>query len=327
MAYSPDVQTWLDYYKTNPDTRSIPEAQLVPYAESFVRQNKLPPAPGTPISASPVQLSGGDKDARDILIGELNRWGLGELVDDFESYIQRGYSPAQADLELRKTEPFKKRFAGNEMLTKAGFNALSIGEYLSVENEMRNQLKYMPKQFSSTEELAKLIGGRLAPNEVGRRVKAAEDFVTQTPQSVRDEYLRMYGVNSNDIAAALLNPVLAEPVINDRIRKATITGAAKDQGVSTSLTEQIASATPDITYTEAAQGFAQAQELGTRGQALSQIYGDQYGIEEATKETFGLAGAAQAEKTKKKLASKERAAFSGSTGIRAGSLAQDKRSL
>ena len=128
-------------------------------------------------------------------------------------------------------------------------------------------------------------------------------------------------------AAALLNPVLAEPVINDRIRKATITGAAKDQGVSTSLTEQIASATPDITYTQAAQGFAEAQELGTRGQALSQIYGDQYGIEEATKETFGLAGAAQAEKTKKKLASKERAAFSGSSAIRAGSLAQEKGSL
>lgn len=327
MAYSPDVQAWLDYYKTNPDTKNVPEAQLVPYAESFVRQNKVPPTPGAPIGSAPVQLSGADKDARDILIGELNRWGLGELVDDFENYIQRGYSPAQADLELRKTEQFKKRFAGNEALTKSGFNAYSIPEYLSIENEMRNALKYMPKQFSSTEELAKLIGGRVSAAEVGRRVQAAQDFVYQTPQSVRDEYLRMYGVSSNDIAAALLNPVLAEPVINERIRKATITGAAKDQGVSTSLTEQIAQATPDITYTQAAQGFAQAQELGTRGEKLGQIYGDQYGIEEATKETFGLAGAAQAEKTKKKLASKERASFSGSAGIRAGSLAQEKGAI
>ena len=322
MAETPAVQAWVDYY-----AREFPnepdKAALLAYARNQGNAGKTPPTTTNSTAATQKQVA-----AIDILKEAFNEYGLSSLIEEIDKYIQQGYTdPDTIQLMLAKTQPYKDRFAGNEMLRAAGFNALPINEYLSVENEMRNQLKYMPERFSSTKELAKLIGGRLAPNEVGRRVKAAEDFVTQTPQSVRDEYLRMYGVNSNDIAAALLNPVLAEPVINDRIRKATITGAAKDQGVSTSLTEQIASATPDITYTEAAQGFAEAQELGTRGQELSQIYGDQYGIEEATKETFGLAGAAQAETTKKKLASKERASFSGSSAVRAGSLAQEKRSL
>lgn len=322
MAETPAVQAWVDYYArefpNEPDKNA-----LLAYARNQGNAGKTPPTTTNSTAATQKQVA-----AIDILKEAFKEYGLSSLVGEIDKYIQQGYTDRDTiQLMLAKTQPYKDRFAGNEMLRAAGFNALPIDEYLSVENEMRNQLKYMPERFSSTKELAKLIGGRLSPNEVGRRVKAAEDFVTQTPQSVRDEYLRMYGINSNDIAAALLNPVLAEPVINDRIRKATITGAAKDQGVSTSLTEQIASATPDITYTEAAQGFADAQELGTRGQALSQIYGDQYGIEEATKETFGLAGAAQAEKTKKKLASKERASFSGSSGIRAGSLAQEKGSL
>jgi len=322
VAETPAVQAWVDYY-----AREFPnepdKAALLAYARNQGNAGKTPPTTTNSTAATQKQVA-----AIDILKEAFNEYGLSSLIEEIDKYIQQGYTdPDTIQLMLAKTQPYKDRFAGNEMLRAAGFNALPINEYLSVENEMRNQLKYMPERFSSTKELAKLIGGRLAPNEVGRRVKAAEDFVTQTPQSVRDEYLRMYGVNSNDIAAALLNPVLAEPVINDRIRKATITGAAKDQGVSTSLTEQIASATPDITYTEAAQGFAEAQELGTRGQELSQIYGDQYGIEEATKETFGLAGAAQAETTKKKLASKERASFSGSSAVRAGSLAQEKRSL
>lgn len=319
MAETPAVQAWLDYY-TRTQPAGADQNALLAYARSYASQGKVPPQ---------ATLTGEQQSNYTILKGAFESYGLGELLPIINSYIQQGLSDAEIELKLQETEPFKKRFAGNEMLRKAGKNVLSISDYLSAEDQMQKNFKQLglPAEFGSKDYIAKIIGGGTSVNEATSRAKSASDMVYATPQSVRDEYLRLYGVGVGELTAAFLDPAVAEPIINERIRKSTISGAAKDQGVSTGLAGEIAEATPDITYTQAAQGFAQAQELGTRGQELSQIYGDQYGIEEATKETFGLAGAAQAEKTKKKLASKERASFSGSSAVRAGSLAQEKRAL
>ena len=324
MAETPAVQAWVDYY-----AREYPnepnKAALLSYARNQANAGKTPPTTTNSTADTQKQVA-----AIDILKEAFSQYGLSSLIDDIDSYIQKGYTdPDTIKLMLEKTDEYKKRFAGNELLRKAGKNVLSVADYLSTENQMQQNFRQLglPKGFGSKDYIAKIIGAGVSVKEATDRATAASDMVYATPQSVRDEYLRLYNVGAGDLTAAFLNPTIAEPIINERIRRSTIGGAARDQGVSTGLAGEIAQATPDITYTEAAKDFAKAQELGTRGQALSQIYGDQYGIEEATKETFGLAGAAQAEKTKKKLASKERAAFSGSSAIRAGSLAQEKGSL
>lgn len=324
MAETPAVQAWVDYY-----AREFPnepdKAALLAYARNFASQGKTPPTTTNSTADTQKQVA-----AIDILKEAFNQYGLSSLIDDIDRYIQQGYTdPDTIELMLAKTDEYKKRFAGNEMLRKAGKNVLSIDQYLSAENQMQQNFKQLglPAEFGSKDYIAKIIGGGTSVNEATSRAKSASDMVYSTPASVRNEYLRLYGVGAGDLMAAFLDPAVAEPIINERIRKSTIGGAARDQGVQSNLVNEIASATPDITYTQAAQGFAQAQQEGMRGEKLSQIYGDQYGIQEATQETFGLAGAAKAETTKKKLASKERAAFSGSSGIRAGSLAQDNKSL
>jgi hypothetical protein len=324
VAETPAVQAWVDYYAREFPNEPDKDA-LLAYARAQGNAGKTPPTTTGSTTDTQKQVA-----AIDILKQAFNEYGLSELIDVIDSYIQQGYTdPDTIELMLAKTEPYKRRFAGNEMLRQAGKNVLSIGEYLSVENQMQQNFKQLglPEGLRSKDYIAKIIGSGTSVNEATSRAKSASDMVYSTPQSVRDEYLRLYGVGVGDLAAAFLDPAVAEPIINERIRKSTIGGAARDQGVSTSLVNEIASATPDITYTQAAQGFAEAQQLGVRGERLSSIYGDQYGIQEATQETFGLAGAAKAETTKKKLASKERAAFSGSSGIRAGSLAQDNKSL
>lgn len=324
MAETPAVQAWVDYY-----AREFPnepdKAALLAYARNQGNAGKTPPTTTNSTADTQKQVA-----AIDILKEAFNQYGLSSLIDDIDRYIQQGYTdPDTIELMLAKTDEYKKRFAGNEMLRQAGKNVLSIGEYLSVENQMQQNFKQLglPEGLRSKDYIAKIIGSGTSVNEATSRAKSASDMVYSTPASVRNEYLRLYGVGVGDLAAAFLDPAVAEPIINERIRKSTIGGAARDQGVQSNLVNEIASATPDITYTQAAQGFAQAQQEGMRGEKLSQIYGDQYGIQEATQETFGLAGAAKAETTKKKLASKERAAFSGSSGIRAGSLAQDNKSL
>jgi hypothetical protein len=324
VAETPAVQAWVDYY-----AREFPnepdKAALLAYARNQGNAGKTPPTTTNSTADTQKQVA-----AIDILKEAFNQYGLSSLIDDIDRYIQQGYTdPDTIELMLAKTDEYKKRFAGNEMLRQAGKNVLSIGEYLSVENQMQQNFKQLglPEGLRSKDYIAKIIGSGTSVNEATSRAKSASDMVYSTPASVRNEYLRLYGVGVGDLAAAFLDPAVAEPIINERIRKSTIGGAARDQGVQSNLVNEIASATPDITYTQAAQGFAQAQQEGMRGEKLSQIYGDQYGIQEATQETFGLAGAAKAETTKKKLASKERAAFSGSSGIRAGSLAQDNKSL
>ena len=324
MAETPAVQAWVDYYArefpNEPDKNA-----LLAYARNQANAGKTPPTTTSSTADTQKQVA-----AIDILKEAFNEYGLSSLIEEIDKYIQQGYTdPDTIQLMLAKTQPYKDRFAGNEMLRAAGKNVLSIADYLSTENQMQQNFRQLglPDTLRSKDYIAKIIGAGVSVNEATTRAKSASDMVYATPASVRNEYLRLYGVGAGDLMAAFLDPAVAEPIINERIRKSTISGAGRDQGVQSNLVNEIASATPDITYTEAAKGFAQAQELGTRGQALSQIYGDQYGIEEATKETFGLAGAAQAEKTKKKLASKERAAFSGSSAIRAGSLAQEKGSL
>jgi len=321
VAETPTVQAWVDYYAREYPNEPNKNA-LLSYARNQANAGKTPPTTTSSTADTQKQVA-----AIDILKEAFSQYGLSSLIDDIDSYIQKGYTDSDTiKLMLEKTDEYKKRFAGNEMLRKAGKNVLRVDEYLSAENQMQQNFKELglPAEFGSKDYIAKIIGSGTSVNEATSRAKAASNMVYATPASVRNEYLRLYGVGAGDLMAAFLDPAVAEPIINERIRKSTIGGAARDQGVQSNLVNEIASATPDITYTQAAQGFAQAQQLGTRGQVLSQIYGDQYGIQEATKETFGLAGAAQAETTKKKLASKERAAFSGSSGIRAGSLAQEK---
>lgn len=273
-----------------------------------------------------ADLTGADLDAFELLSATFAEYGLGDLTDLIKNYITEGYGDDTIVLKLRQTPEYAKRFAGNELLRKAGKAPLDEATYVDVENEMKNAMIFygLSEDYYQRDDLAKMIGGSVSPNEVRDRVKSAYELVNSTPSSVRDEYARLYGVTSIDLMGAFLNPEVAKPLIDKRIATATISGAAMDQGISSTLTEQIREVNPNLTYAQAAQGFAQAQQLGTRGQELSQIYGDQYGIEEATQETFGLAGGAKAETTKKKLASKERASFSGSSGVRAGSLAQEK---
>jgi len=321
VAETPAVQAWVDYYAREYPNEPNKNA-LLSYARNQANAGKTPPTTTSSTADTQKQVA-----AIDILKEAFSQYGLSSLIDDIDSYIQQGYTdPDTIKLMLEKTDEYKKRFAGNEMLRKAGKNVLRVDEYLSAENEMQQNFRQLglPAEFGSKDYIAKIIGAGVSVNEATTRAKSASDMVYATPASVRNEYLRLYGVGAGDLMAAFLDPAVAEPIINERIRKSTIGGAARDQGVQSNLVNEIASATPDITYTQAAQGFAQAQQEGMRGEKLSQIYGDQYGIQEATQETFGLAGAAKAETTKKKLASKERAAFSGSSGIRAGSLAQEK---
>jgi hypothetical protein len=273
-----------------------------------------------------AELEGSDLDAFELLSATFAEYGLGDLTDLIKNYITEGYGDDTIVLKLRQTPEYAKRFAGNELLRKAGKAPLDEATYVDVENEMKNAMIFygLSEDYYQRDDLAKMIGGSVSPNEVRDRVKSAYELVNSTPSSVRDEYARLYGVTSIDLMGAFLNPEVAKPLIDKRIATATISGAAMDQGISSTLTEQIREVNPNLTYAQAAQGFSQVQQLGTRGQELSSIYGDQYGIEEATQETFGLAGGAKAETTKKKLASKERASFSGSSAVRAGSLAQEK---
>jgi len=348
VAETPQVQAWLDYYAKNNVVGDA--ATQLAYARYNASQGNAVPTSTPPTTTTPTTpgtsattLTSDQKSAFDLLKDTFTQYGLNvpdssgqSLIDIINGYIQQGYTDADTvNLKLKETSQYKNRFAGNEALRAAGQNVLSEGQYIATEDQMRQNLRQYgitSDQFMSQSYLAKIIGAGVSANEVNDRAKAASDFVSSTPQSVRDQYLKLYGVDSGHLTEAFLDPKVAEPVINNQIRKATVLGAAQDQGlgnkVSGSLAQEIGNVNPNVSYAQAASGFAQASENAQRGDTLSKIYGgDPYGIEQAASEQFNTAGAAAATARKKMLASQERASFSGTSGIRAGSLAQDQKAL
>jgi hypothetical protein len=83
-----------------------------------------------------------------------------------------------------------------------------------------------------------------------------------------------------------------------------------------------------VTGEQARQGFSTIAEFLPSAQKLSDIYRKQ-GLGEFTQataeqEVFGIAGAAEAGRKRRKLAELETAAFSGQTGMTGGALSRER---
>ena len=218
---------------------------------------------------------------------------------------------------MRETEQYKTRFAGNETRRKAGFNVLSEGEYLYLENAYRQQLRSagMPPGFyDSNDDFTAMIGGDVSVAELATRVNQGYEAVKNADPQVIQEMQRLYGVNDSQLAAYFLDPVKAAPMLVEQAKSAQIAAEATKQAglmITAQQGEQLAQA--GINAEQARQGFAnltQAQEL------FNPLAGEQ-GVGMTQQEQIGAvfstdAGAAQ--RLRKKQAERT-AVFQGGGGF------------
>lgn len=267
-----------------------------------------------------------EDNAFEIINDALKDWGLGSLSKKIRAYLERGFTEDRIMLEIQDTQEYKQRFAGNELRRKQGLAVLSPAEYLSVEASYRQVMESAglpPGFYDKPDDFAKWIGKNVAPTEVKARVDAAVNFVHQAPKESL-KFMNMKGYSTGDLYAYALDQKTTERMVTERFRAAELGGRLQEAGAgraSEGTLAKIASvAGENTTNRDAVMAAARQTE---RGSLLGSIYGEQYDVDVAARDVF-LADA-QAGNVRQRLASQERAAFSGQSGISEKSLSRRTR--
>lgn len=275
--------------------------------------------PGDPTA----NLTGATRDAAKALIDLFTQYGLASLAPKIVDFLIKGYSADTIAIELQNTSEYKTRFAANDKRIKAGLPALSPAEYISTERSYRQIMASagLPVGFyDSNSDFQKFLENDVSPTELKGRVDTATEALRRAPKETLDYFGQWY--NTGDMIAYALDPSKAAPLIEQRIKAAEAAGIAQTQGLglSQSLAETIGATGSSFDQIQQGLGFV-AQEAGTTSK-LSQIYGgEDVTTADLVSEVFQNNGAAAAKR--RKLASQERAAFSGSSGVNSATLTKD----
>ena len=272
------------------------------------------------------------RSAYDLLFSEFKQYGLDALVTPLRSLIEEGVSPSEFTLRLRETDAYKKRFAANAQRVAKGLRALSEAEYIGTEDQYQDVMRRygMPESYYTKGEMGiqsgfeKFLAGDVSAVELEDRIQTAQNRVVNSNPEVAKALKEFYpGISNGDILAYVLDPANAIENIKRKVTAAEIGGAAIQSGLKTGMTRAEELAAAGVTKQQAQQGFQTVAEVAPRGSQLAEIYGQSpYTQTTAEQEVFGLAGATEASKQRKKLTQLETAAFSGSAG--SGAIARDR---
>jgi|688.fasta_scaffold24697_2 hypothetical protein len=272
------------------------------------------------------------KSAFDLLYSEFKQYGLEALVAPLKSLIEEGVSPSEFTLRLRETDAYKKRFAANQQRIAKGLRALSEAEYIGTEDQYQDVMRRygLPESYYTKGEMGiqtgfeRFLAGDVSAVELEDRIQTAQNRVVNSNPEVAKALKEFYpGISNGDILAYVLDPANAIEQIKRKVTAAEIGGAAIQSGLQTGMTRAEELAAAGITKQQAQQGFQTVAEVAPRGSVLADIYKQSpYTQQTAETEVFGLAGATEAAKQRKKLTQLETAAFSGSAG--AGAIARDR---
>lgn len=258
-------------------------------------------------------LKGEDRNAFAALVNLFKSYGLESLTDDIYNFVTEGYSADTISILLQETPAYKKRFWGNQKRQEAGLPVLSPKEYLAVESSYRqvmDQAGLPPKFYDSYEDFGQWIANDVSPTEIQSRVKAAQGLVEAVDPEVRRQFEKYY--STGEIVAYALDRKRTTELLERQAAAARIGAAGVGGGfqIGQQTAEQIAEL--GVEEGAARQGVAQAAQYSEGLGRLGAIYGEQYSEDDAIEDVF--LNDVHAQRTRKRLASQERAQFGGSSG-------------
>ncbi len=185
---------------------------------------------------------------------------------------------------------------------------------------------YTRGEMGRQEGFEKLIAGDVSNVELEDRIATAQRRVINAAPEVTASLRQFYPeIGQGDLMAYFLDPDKAIENIKRKVTAAEIGGAAKIAGLGTGVTRAEELAAFGVTGEQARQGFQAVAGILPRGSQLASIYKQEpYTQTTAEQEVFGLTGATEAERKRKKLTSLEQASFGGSAGVAGGALARDR---
>ena len=283
----------------------------------------------------PVQ-SAEFKDAYALLTQTFRDYGLESLVPAIEGFMKRNLGANQAAVELRTMPEYIARFKGNDLRRASGKNALTEAEYLAIEDAYDQTLRAYGQQNyfginrkTKQEKAAELIGNDISAIEFRDRIQLAIDRVQNADPVIKDTLKRFYpGLNESDLVGYFLNPADNLPKLKEKVTASEIGAAAAGFNLGTDVTAATDLAKYGVTQAQAREGYSTIAGLLPTTSKLGDIYnetGVKYAQKEAEAEVFK--SNQDAATKRKRLASMERAAFSGSSGTGQSSLTRSTQGL
>lgn len=248
-------------------------------------------------------------------------WGA-----DIEAIIRAavidGITPDQISLvlpDIQNTGTWNTRFPGWKSRVTNGYNQISVGEYLNLENTYHRILESagLPAGFyDSPGDFGNWIANNVSPQEIQSRVDLAMDAVRQVDPTARSLLTKFYGVTAGDLASYFLDQDRALPTLDRQYKAVNVAKFAQRNGLQVfdaayyeDLVDQ------GVTDSEAAQGYSVAKTLTDTFGRLGDIYGMDYTQKDAEGDVFF-----NRSDKRRKLAAYERASFSGRSAGATGSV-------
>jgi hypothetical protein len=249
--------------------------------------------------------------------------GLGALFDQYLEWTTTGGLTAeQAMLKLRDTEPYKKRFAANETRKAKGLRELSAADYLNMEDQYESMMRTagLPVGFydNKQEDFQSFIAGDVSVQEAQQRIAKAGGVLQSADPALKQTLQDYYGIDEDHMLAYILDPSKAISLINNQYGAASVGAIAQRLGVSVSKNFSETANQSGVSDAEVRNAMASTNEALPYAQMLSSIYGDDITSEDIAGSQLNLS--TDGSKKVKTLASKERANFSGGSGVNANSL-------
>lgn len=193
---------------------------------------------------------------------------------------------------IRATPQYKAAYPVIDQLNASG-RPITEGDYLAYTRDVQAKVKQygLPAGvFDTPDFIGRMLLNDVSAGEADRRIAQASSVVYSMPQSVKDAFIGQ-GASNGDLIAAWLNPDDALPVIEQKLAKAQVTGAANEQGVGITADQAANLAARGVGYDDARQGFARVSSMGGLSAGLGQA--ETIGQPGLTDAVFGDAGAAQ----------------------------------
>lgn len=295
-----------------------------PLGTAHIHPQMNPPAPqAQPEAPAPAGAAGQTAEQQSAwayMQQLLDQVGLGSLGTVVQNLISQGMTDAnQLQLALQDTAEWKARFAGNEALKTKG-QTMSVAEYLSTERSYAQIMKNygLPTGFyDDPSDFADFIGKGVSARELEQRVSAWSDLANREDPAIKEQ-LRAMGIADGDLIAYMMDPGRAAPLIQKTYQQALVGAAARSQGLDASGASRLVEL--GITEREALQGYGVISDAMPDATRLSAIYGEDLDQGDLEAEVFENNG--EASRKRKRLASRERAAFQGTSGVGQGSLSR-----
>lgn len=253
------------------------------------------------------------------------QFGLEDLAKEV---TELATDPTKTDAEryvaLYDTQAYKQRFPAMKYVQQQGWG-WSEKDYMTHEQSYKEKLlgAGLPSGFyDSRQDYANWIEQGVSPDEIGRRVAAAQRIVNGADQSLKDTALGYYGVDSGHMLAYVLDPEKAQPIIDKQMRAIEFGAAANAAQFNIDKTNAEAlSSAPQIENIDPATlraRFGDAKVLADQNKRLSSIEGTDYSSTEAIRAQ--VLNDTQASLASQQRAERERARFGGAAAFQAKSL-------